>query len=69
VHLIDGAAIRAFHELGTQDRLELTLLPVRFGDGIPLLPPDAVECHCDTRGALNIGHLTDVSHCKLHQYL
>ena len=23
----------------------------------------------DTREALNIGHLTDVSHCKLHQYL
>ena len=23
----------------------------------------------DTRGTLNIGHLTDVSHCKLHQYL
>ena len=22
-----------------------------------------------TRESLNIGHLTDVSHCKLHQYL
>jgi hypothetical protein len=33
--------IRAFHELGALDRLELVILPVLLGGGIPLSPPGA----------------------------
>ncbi len=33
--------IRAFHELGELDRLEIVVLPILLGDGIPLSPPGA----------------------------
>jgi dihydrofolate reductase len=42
VHLVGGPrTIRAFHELGALDRLELVILPVLLGEGIPLSPPGA----------------------------
>ena len=31
--------------------------------------PSVIRRPAGTREALNIGQLTDVSHCKLHQYL
>jgi dihydrofolate reductase len=33
--------IRAFHEAGELDRLEIVVLPILLGDGIPLSPPGA----------------------------
>ena len=42
VHLVGGPqTIRAFHELGELDRLEIVVLPILLGDGIPLSPPGA----------------------------
>lgn len=42
VHLVGGPrTIRAFHEVGELDRLEIVVLPVLLGDGIPLSPPGA----------------------------
>jgi dihydrofolate reductase len=39
VHLVGGPrAIRAFHELGALDRLELVVVPTLLGDGTPLSP-------------------------------
>ena len=40
VHLVDGPqTIRAFYEAGELDRLELVVLPVLLGTGVPLSPP------------------------------
>ena len=33
--------IRAFHEVGALDRLELVVLPILLGDGVPLSPRSA----------------------------
>jgi dihydrofolate reductase len=42
VHLVGGPrTIRAFHELGALDRLEIVVLPLLLGAGIPLSPPQA----------------------------
>ena len=42
VHLVGGPrTIRAFHELGVLDRLELVVLPMLLGEGRPLSPPGA----------------------------
>jgi dihydrofolate reductase len=42
VHLIGGVrTIRAFHEVGALDRLELVLLPILLGQGESLSPPGA----------------------------
>ena len=42
VHLVGGVrTIRAFHQLGALDRLELVILPVLLADGVPLSPPGA----------------------------
>jgi dihydrofolate reductase len=42
VHLVGGPrTIRAFHELGALDRLELVLLPILLGEGLPLSPQAA----------------------------
>ena len=42
VHLVGGPrTIRAFHEIGALDRLELVILPILLGNGIPLSPPGA----------------------------
>jgi dihydrofolate reductase len=42
VHLVGGPrTIRAFHELGALDRLEIVVLPILLGAGIPLSPPQA----------------------------
>lgn len=39
VHLLGGAqTLKAFHQLGAIDRLEVLLLPILLGDGIPLFP-------------------------------
>ena len=39
VHLVGGPrTIRAFHEIGALDRLELVVLPILLGDGNPLSP-------------------------------
>ena len=39
VHLVGGPrTIRAFHELGALDRLEVVVLPILLGDGTPLSP-------------------------------
>ena len=39
VHLVGGPrTIRAFHEVGALDRLELVVLPILLGDGVPLSP-------------------------------
>jgi dihydrofolate reductase len=39
VHLVGGPrTIRAFHELGALDRLEIVVLPILLGAGIPLSP-------------------------------
>jgi dihydrofolate reductase len=44
VHLVGGPrTIRAFHEIGELDRLEIVLLPILLGDGIPLSPPGATQ--------------------------
>jgi dihydrofolate reductase len=42
VHLVGGArTIRAFHEAGALDRLEIVVLPVLLGQGVSLSPPGA----------------------------
>lgn len=42
VHLVGGPqTIRAFAGIGALDRLELVVLPVLLGEGIPLSPPGA----------------------------
>jgi dihydrofolate reductase len=42
VHLVGGPrTIRAFHELGALDRLELLILPILLGSGVPLSPRQA----------------------------
>jgi dihydrofolate reductase len=42
VHLVGGPrTIRAFYELGALDRLELVVLPMLLGAGLPLSPPGA----------------------------
>jgi dihydrofolate reductase len=42
VHLVGGVrTIRAFHEAGALDRLEIVVLPVLLGQGVPLSPPGA----------------------------
>ena len=42
VHLVGGPrTIRAFYEIGALDRLELLILPVLLGDGLPLWPRPA----------------------------
>jgi dihydrofolate reductase len=42
VHLVGGPqTIRACHGVGALDRLELVVLPILLGDGIPLSPPSA----------------------------
>ncbi|MGH3120902.1 MAG: dihydrofolate reductase family protein [Streptosporangiaceae bacterium] len=42
VHLVGGPrTIRAFHEAGALDRLEVVLLPLLLGDGLPLSPKGA----------------------------
>jgi dihydrofolate reductase len=42
VHLVGGPrAIRAFQELGALDRLEILVLPVLLGAGVPLSPRPA----------------------------
>ena len=39
VHLVGGPrTIRAFREIGALDRLELVVLPILLGDGVPLSP-------------------------------
>ena len=40
VHLVGGPrTIRAFHDAGELDRLELFVLPILLGEGVPLSPP------------------------------
>ena len=40
VHLVGGPqTIRAFHELGALDRLEIVVLPILLGNGTSLSPP------------------------------
>jgi dihydrofolate reductase len=40
VHLVGGPrTIAAFHEIGELDQLELLLLPIILGGGVPLSPP------------------------------
>jgi dihydrofolate reductase len=40
VHLVGGPrTIQAFREIGALDRLEVVVLPILLGDGIPLSPP------------------------------
>lgn len=40
VHLVGGPrTIQAFREIGELDRLEIVLLPILLGAGIPLTPP------------------------------
>ena len=46
MHPSQWATLRAFHELGMLDRLELAVLPVLLGDGIPLSSPETPESHC-----------------------
>jgi dihydrofolate reductase len=42
VHLVGGPqTIRAFHQLGALDRLEIVVLPILLGAGTPLSPQDA----------------------------
>jgi dihydrofolate reductase len=42
VHLVGGPrTIRAFHEVGALDELELVVLPILLGDGVPLSPRTA----------------------------
>jgi dihydrofolate reductase len=42
IHLVGGPrTIRAFYELGALDRLELVVLPMLLGAGLPLSPPGA----------------------------
>lgn len=40
VHLVGGPrTIRAFHAAGELDRLEVVVLPILLGEGVPLSPP------------------------------
>ena len=40
VHLVGGPrTIQAFREIGALDRLEVVVLPILLGDGVPLSPP------------------------------
>jgi dihydrofolate reductase len=40
VHLVGGPrAIQAFREIGALDRLEVVVLPILLGEGVPLSPP------------------------------
>jgi dihydrofolate reductase len=40
VHPVGGPrTIQAFQEIGALDRLELVVLPILLGDGLPLTPP------------------------------
>jgi dihydrofolate reductase len=40
VHLVGGPrTIRAFHQAGALDRLEIVVLPILLGAGVPLSPP------------------------------
>ena len=42
VHLVGGPqTIRAFYELGALDRLEIVILPILLGSGVPLSPRQA----------------------------
>lgn len=42
VHLVGGPrTIRAFQQLGALDRLELVVLPILLGSGVPLSPGQA----------------------------
>lgn len=42
VHLVGGPrTIRAFQDVGELDRLEIVVLPILLGDGVPLSPPGA----------------------------
>jgi dihydrofolate reductase len=44
VHLVGGPrTIQAFYELGALDRLEIVVLPLLLGAGIPLSPPGAPQ--------------------------
>jgi dihydrofolate reductase len=44
VHLVGGPqTIRAFHEAGALDRLELVVLPILLGTGLALSPPGAPQ--------------------------
>lgn len=44
VHLVGGPrTIRAFHEIGELDRLEVVVLPILLGSGRPLSPPGAAS--------------------------
>ncbi|MGH2871533.1 MAG: dihydrofolate reductase family protein [Solirubrobacteraceae bacterium] len=40
IHLVGGPrTIQAFREIGALDRLEVVVLPILLGDGVPLSPP------------------------------
>lgn len=42
VHLVGGPrTIQAFREIGALDRLEVVVLPILLGDGVPISPPGA----------------------------
>jgi dihydrofolate reductase len=44
VHLVGGPrTIRAFCELDALDRLEIVVLPILLGDGVPLSAPGAPQ--------------------------
>jgi dihydrofolate reductase len=52
VHLVGGPqTIRAFHEIGELDRLELVVLPILVGAGVPLSPPGAPVARLRLLGA------------------
>ena len=52
VHLVGGPrTIRAFQELGALDRLEIVVLPILLGSGIPLSPPGASQARLRLLGA------------------
>jgi dihydrofolate reductase len=52
VHLVGGPrTIRAFHEIGALDRLEILALPVLLGAGVPLSPPGALPMPLQLLGA------------------
>jgi dihydrofolate reductase len=44
VHLVGGPqTIRAFQQLGALDQLQILVLPILLGDGIPLSPPGSPQ--------------------------
>jgi len=52
VHLVGGPrTIRAFCELGALDRLEIVVLPILLGHGVPLSPPGAPQLGLRLLGA------------------